>query len=77
MPVLASVEFKRVFFGEWVPVIVYCSFGVVACIFLISIIRSLMLPKDQREHLANLPLEGNPPPPPSSPQDPTSPPNKP
>ena len=74
MTVLAGVEFKRVVFEEWVLIIVICSFGVVAGIFLIGTIRALLLPKDKREHLAHLPLEGDPPPPP--PQDPNTPPNK-
>ena len=76
MPVLASVEFKRVVFEEWVLIIVIGSFAVVACLFLIGTIRALLLPKDKREHLANLPLDGDSPPPPPR-QAPTPQPNKP
>ena len=69
---LASMAFKRVVFEEWVLIIVICSFGVVAGIFLIGTIRALLLPKDQREHLANLPLEGDAPPPPTPDPPPTN-----
>ena len=76
MSVLASVEFKRIVFEEWALVIVIVSFALVGLIFLIGSVRALLLPKGEREHLANLPLEGDktsePPP-----QDSTSPPKQP
>ena len=77
MPFLASVAFNSVVFEEWVPIVVIGSFAVVACIFLIGTIRALLLPKDKREHLANLPLDGDWPPPQPPTPDPTSPHNNP
>ena len=78
MPTLAIVAFKRIIFQDWATIIGIVSFVVVGTIFLIGSIRALFLPKAKREHLANLPLDGDttsPPSPPPPSQDSTSPPN--
>lgn len=68
--------FKRIIYEDWVMIIVIISFVVVSCIFLIGSIRAFFMPKDKREHLANLPLEDDKPPP-APPHDPTTLPPKP
>ena len=58
MPILAISVFKRIIFDDWIMVAVITSFVMVGGIFLMGSIRALLLPKATREHLANLPLEG-------------------
>lgn len=73
MSVLASVEFKRIIFEEWVLLVVIASFVVVGSVFLIATLWVMLLPKAKREHIANLPLEDD-----AAPiQDPTPPTTKP
>lgn len=68
--------FKRIIFEDWVAISKITSFIVAACIFLIAVIRALRVPKEKREYLANLPLDGSESPP-APPQAPTSSPRKP
>ena len=77
MPVLASAEFKRIIFEEWTYVIVIASLVVVGSVFLISTIWVLLLPKDKRERIANLPLEDEPPDPAPTHHPTSAPPKKP
>jgi len=67
MSLLASVEFKRIIFEEWVLLVVIASFVVVGSVFLLATLWVMLLPKDQREHIANLPLEDDAAPIPHSP----------
>ncbi|MCX6876190.1 MAG: hypothetical protein NTW21_20645 [Verrucomicrobia bacterium] len=50
--------FKRVFFEEWSGLMAALSFMLIAGVFVVGTLRALRIPKAQREHLANLPLEG-------------------
>ena len=52
--------FKRVFVEDWahnIPIISFCIFAVV---FLLTSIRAMRLGRKEREHMAHLPLEGEP-----------------
>ncbi len=49
--------FKRILHEDWASIIPMISFAVIFTIFLIATIRALRLPRDEREHLATLPLD--------------------
>ena len=52
--------FHRIIHENWTTVVPIISFVVTAGIFTFVTIRALRLPKDRREELASIPLDGNP-----------------
>ena len=50
--------FKRVFVEDWAQNIPVIAFFIFAIVFLLVSIRAMRLSKRDREHMANLPLEG-------------------
>jgi hypothetical protein len=49
--------FKRILMEDWTVYVPIISFVLIGGVFLVATIRALRLSKDQREHLASLPLE--------------------
>jgi hypothetical protein len=49
--------FKRILMEDWAVYVPIISFVLIAGVFIAATIRALRLSKDQREHLASLPLE--------------------
>ena len=52
--------FKHVFVEDWAQIIPIISFCIFAIVFLLTSIRAIRLGKNEREHMANLPLDGSP-----------------
>lgn len=50
--------FKRVFVEDWAQIIPIISFCIFAAVFLLTSIRAMRLGRREREHMANLPLDG-------------------
>ena len=51
--------FKRVFVEDWAQIIPIISFCIFAVVFILTSIRAMRLGKHEREHMAQLPLEGS------------------
>lgn len=49
--------FQRIIHEQWAQIVPIISFVLTAGVFIAVTIRALLLSKQNREHLANLPLE--------------------
>lgn len=52
--------FHRVIHENWTAIVPIISFVITAGVFLFVSIRAIRLPKNRREELASIPLDGNP-----------------
>jgi len=51
--------FKRITYDEWTTIVPIIGFVLTFGAFLIIVVRALFMKKKKRDHLANLPLEGD------------------
>lgn len=49
--------FKRIVYEDWVHIVPIISFVVTFGVFAMTTVRALLIPKNRRDHLANLPLQ--------------------
>ncbi len=50
--------FKRITYEEWTSIVPIIGFLLTFGVFLIIVVRAMFMKKKKRDHLANLPLEG-------------------
>lgn len=53
--------FKRLILEDYAAVCTLIAFIVVAAVFVANVWKAIRMSRDQADHLANLPLESNPP----------------
>lgn len=49
--------FKRIIVEDWVTWMPYVAFVLTFAVFISIVVRALMMKKEKRDHLSNLPLE--------------------
>ncbi len=49
--------FKRLIYEDWTRIVPIISFVLTFGVFAFTAIRAVLIPKNRREHLANLPLK--------------------
>lgn len=49
--------FKRIIYDHWTAIVPFVGFFLTFAVFIIATTRTVLMKKDQRDHLASLPLD--------------------